>query len=64
MMAEDLPFIISKAVESFSKKLQDNISVLQEENRLVRIEAEKLSCNLMMAEIEHSRVEEIGRAHV
>ena len=32
--------------------------MLQEENRLIRIEAEKLSCNLMMAEIEHSRVED------
>jgi len=58
MMAEDLPSIITKAVESSSKKLQDDISVLQEENRLIRIEAEKLSCNLMMAEIEHSRVED------
>ncbi|XP_068474955.1 uncharacterized protein [Phaseolus vulgaris] len=42
MMAEDLPSIISKA----------------EENRLIRIEAEKLSCNLMLAEIDHSRVED------
>jgi len=58
MMAEDLPSIISKAVESSSKKLQDDISVLQEENRLIRIEAEKLSCNLMLAEIDHSRVED------
>ena len=58
MMAEDLPSIISKAVESSSKKLQDNISVLQKENRLIRIEAEKLSCNLMLAEIDHSRVED------
>ena len=57
-MAEDLPSIISKAVESSSKKLQDDISVLQEENRLIRIEAEKLSCNLMLAEIDHSRVED------
>ncbi|XP_068476784.1 filament-like plant protein 1 [Phaseolus vulgaris] len=57
-MAEDLPSIISKVVESSSKKLQDNISVLQEENRLIRIEAEKLSCNLMLAEINHSRVED------
>ena len=58
MMAEDLPSIISKVVESSSKKLQDDISVLQEENRLIRIEAEKLSCNLMLAEIDHSRVED------
>ncbi|XP_068502682.1 uncharacterized protein [Phaseolus vulgaris] len=54
MMAEDFPSIISKAVESSNKKLQDDISVLQEENRLIRIEAEKLSCNLMLAELEHS----------
>ncbi|XP_068497668.1 filament-like plant protein 1 [Phaseolus vulgaris] len=58
MMAEDLPSIITKAVESSNKKLQDDISTLEEENRLIRIEAEKLSCNLMMAEIEHSRVED------
>jgi len=58
MMAEDLPSIITKVVESSNKKLQDDISALEEENRLVRIEAEKLSCNLMMAEIEHSRVED------
>jgi len=58
MMAEDFPSIISKAVESSCKKLQDDISVLQEENRTIRIEAEKLSCNLMLAEIDHSRVED------
>jgi len=58
MMAEDLPSIITKAVESSNKKLQDDISTLEEENCLIRIEAEKLSCNLMMAEIEHSRVED------
>jgi len=28
--------------------------MLQEENRTIRIEAEKLSCNLMLAEIDHS----------
>ena len=32
--------------------------MLQEENRLIRIEAEKFSCNLMLAEINHSRVED------
>ena len=58
MMAEDFPSIISNAVEGSSKKLQDDISVLQEENRLIRIEVEKLSCNLMLAEIDHSRVED------
>ena len=49
MMAEDLPSIITKDVKSSNKKLQDEISTLQEENRLIRIEEEKLSCNLMMA---------------
>jgi len=64
MMVEDLPSIITKAVESFSKKLQGDISTLQEENRLIRIEAEKLSCNLMMAEIDHSRVEDAMSAEL
>ncbi|XP_068475005.1 uncharacterized protein [Phaseolus vulgaris] len=62
--AEDLPSIITKAVESSNKKLQDDISTLQEENRLIRIEAEKLSCNLMMAEINHSRVEDAMSAEL
>ncbi|XP_068498172.1 uncharacterized protein [Phaseolus vulgaris] len=64
MMAEDLPSIITKSVESSTKKLQDDISTLQEENRLIRIEAEKLSCNLMMAEIDHSRVEDAMSAEL
>ena len=64
MMAEDLPSIITKAVKSSNKKLQDKISTLQEENRLIRIEAEKLSCNLMMAEIDHSRVEDAMSAEL
>ena len=50
MMAEDLPSIVSKVVEESNKKLRDENSALQESNRLIRIEAEKLSCNLMMAE--------------
>ncbi|XP_068486717.1 filament-like plant protein 1 [Phaseolus vulgaris] len=64
MMAEDLPSIITKAVKSSNKKIQDEISTLQEENRLIRIEAEKLSCNLMMAEIDHSRVEDAMSAEL
>jgi len=58
MMAEDLPSIVSKAVEESNKKLRDENSALQESNRLIRIEAKKLSCNLMMAEIDHSRLED------
>ena len=64
MMAEDLPSIITKSVESSTKKLQDDISILEEENRLIRIEAEKLSCNLMMAKIDHSRVEDAMSAEL
>jgi len=64
MMAEDLPSIITNAVKSSNKKLQDEISTLQEENRPIRIEAEKLSCNLMMVEIDHSRVEDAMSAEL
>jgi len=64
MMAEDLPSIITKAVKSSNRKLQDEISTLQEENRLIRIKAEKLSCNLMMAEVDHSRVEDAMSAEL
>ncbi|XP_068502541.1 uncharacterized protein [Phaseolus vulgaris] len=58
MMAKDLPSIITKAVKNSSKKLQDENAALKESNRLIRMEAEKLSCNLMMAEIDHSRLED------
>ncbi|XP_068504047.1 uncharacterized protein [Phaseolus vulgaris] len=57
-MAEDIPSIITKAVKNSSKRLQNEISALQEENRLTRIAAEKLSCNLMLAEVDHSRLED------
>ena len=58
MMAEDFPSIISKAVESSTRKLQDDLFTLRTENNSIRIEAERLSCNLTLAEIEHSRVED------
>jgi len=58
MMAEDLPSIITKAVKYSSKKLQDENAALKEANRLIKMEAEKLSCNMMMAEIDHSRLED------
>jgi len=58
MMAEDLPSIITRVVKNSRKKLQDENEALKEANRLIRMEAEKLSCNLMMAEIDHSRLED------
>ena len=58
MMTEDFPAIISKAVESSTRKLQDDLYALRTENSTIRIEVEKLSCNLTLAEIEHSRVED------
>jgi len=64
MMAEDLPSIITKAVKNSNKRLRDENSAFQEENRLIRIEAEKLSCNLMMAEIDHSRLEDATSAEL
>ncbi|XP_068504455.1 uncharacterized protein [Phaseolus vulgaris] len=64
MMAEDLPLIVTKVVEESNKRLRDENSALHEENRLTRIEAEKLSCNLMVAEIDHSRVEDAMNAEL
>jgi len=57
-MAEDLPLLVSRAVKDSLKKLQEENSVLKESNLMIRAEAEKLSCNLMMVEIEHSRLED------
>ena len=47
-----------EAVESSTRKLQDDLFALRTENSTIRIEAERLSCNLTLAEIEHSRVED------
>jgi len=58
MMAEDLPSIVSKAVKDSLKKLQEENSALKESNLVTRAEAEKLSCNLLMTELEHSRLED------
>ena len=58
MMAEDLPLIVSKAVKDSNKKLQEENSALKESNLMIRAEAEKLSCNLMMMELDHSRLED------
>ena len=58
MMAEDFPTIISRAVESSTRKLQDDLYALRTENSTIRIEAEKLSFNLTLAEVEHSQVED------
>ncbi len=57
-MAEDLPLLVSRAVKDSLKKLQEENSALKESNLMIRAEAEKLSCNLMMVEIEHSRLED------
>jgi len=52
------PFACIKSCEGFTQeapkgKLQD-----QESNLMIRAEAEKLTCNLLMKEIEHSRLED------
>ena len=64
MMAEDRPSIITKAVKNLGRKLQDENVALKEANHLIRMEAEKLSCNLMVAEIDHSRLEDAMSAEL
>ncbi|XP_068498195.1 uncharacterized protein [Phaseolus vulgaris] len=56
-IAEDIPAIITRAVESSTRKLQDDLFNLKTENSTMRVEVEKLSFNLTLAEIEHSRNE-------
>ncbi|XP_068498112.1 uncharacterized protein [Phaseolus vulgaris] len=53
-MAEDLPLLVSRAVKASLKKLQEENSALKESNLMIRAEAEKLTCNLLMTEMEHS----------
>ncbi|XP_068498465.1 uncharacterized protein [Phaseolus vulgaris] len=57
-MAEDLPLLVSRAVKGSLKKLQEENSKLKESNLMIRAEAEKLTCNLLMTELEHSRLED------
>ncbi|XP_068474982.1 uncharacterized protein [Phaseolus vulgaris] len=56
-IAEDIPAIITRAVESSTTRLQDDLFTLKTENSTIRVEVEKLSANLTLAEIEHSRIE-------
>ena len=58
MAAEDFPKIVAKAMESSSAQLQNQVSALQEGNRLMSLEVGKLSCVLMMMELDHSRLED------
>jgi len=58
IMAEDLPSLVSRAVKDSLKKLQEENSELKESNLMIRVEAEKLTCNLLMTEMEHSRLED------
>jgi len=64
MMAEDFPTIISRAVESSTRKLQDDLYALRTENGTIRIEAERVSFRLTLAEIEHSQVEDAMNAEL
>ena len=57
-MAENLPSLVSRAVKDSLKKLQEENSELKESNLMIRAEAEKLTCNLLMNEMEHSRLED------
>ena len=57
-MAEDLPLLVSRAVKASLKKLQEENSALKESNLMIRAEADKLTCNLLMTEMEHSRLED------
>ena len=50
-MAEDLPLVVSRAVKDSLKKLQKENSALKESNLMIRAEAEKLTCNLLMTEL-------------
>ena len=57
-MAEDLPSLVSRAVKDSLNKLQEENSELKESNLMIRAEAEKLTCNLVMTEMEHTRLED------
>ena len=57
-IAEDIPAIITKAVEGSTRRLQDDLFNLRTENSTMRLEVEKLSANMTLAEMEHSRVED------
>ena len=53
-IAEDIPSIITRAVESSTRRLQDDIYNLKTENSTMKVEVEKVSFSLTLAEMEHS----------
>ena len=52
------PSLVTRAATDSLKRLQEENFKLKESNLIIRAEAEKLTCNLLMKEIEHSRLED------
>ena len=57
-MEEGFPSLVTRAVTNSLKRLQEENFKLKESNLIIRAEAKKLTCNLLMKEIEHSRLED------
>ena len=53
-IAEDIPSIITRVVESSTRRLQEELFNLKTDNCTMRLEVEKLSANLTLTEMEHS----------
>ena len=52
-IAEDIPAIITRAVESSTRRLQDDLFNLKTENSTMKIEVEKLSFSLTPVSYTH-----------
>ncbi len=63
-MAEGFPSLVTRAATDSLKRLQQENLELKESNLIIKTEAEKLTCNLLMTEMEHSRLEDALEAEL
>ncbi|XP_068466331.1 filament-like plant protein 1 [Phaseolus vulgaris] len=63
-MAEGFPSLVTRAATDSLKRLQQENLELKESNLIIKTEAEKLTCNLLIKEMEHSRMEDALEAEL
>ncbi|XP_068497478.1 uncharacterized protein [Phaseolus vulgaris] len=63
-MAEGFPSLVTRAATDSLKRLQQENLELKESNLIIKTEAGKLTCNLLMKEMEHSRLEDALEAEL
>ncbi|XP_068498175.1 uncharacterized protein [Phaseolus vulgaris] len=63
-MEEGFPSLVTRAATDSLKRLQQENLELKDSNLIIKTEAEKFTCNLLMTEMEHSRLEDALEAEL